>query len=173
MGFETWTVWSHSIAHGIYLGTSWTERRTKPISASLLITMSQKSSPKSVFNMTEGSTMASKIASVPPMPSLTSHPPHIHQQSAGPVISRQGGSPTPPPIIVPIPSGTSSSSQSPETPSPPAYGQQEYSCPNCNQVYKKIGHLNRHALTHAGKRFPCEVEGCDKTFSRMDNMRTQ
>ena len=32
-----------------------------------------------------------------------------------------------------------------------------FKCPQCPQVYRKIGHLNRHALTHQGTRFSCQV----------------
>lgn len=48
----------------------------------------------------------------------------------------------------------------------------QFKCPHCPQVYRKIGHLNRHALTHQGTRFSCQIVGCRKTFSRLDNMRT-
>ncbi|KAG8813928.1 hypothetical protein FRC17_001376 [Serendipita sp. 399] len=47
-----------------------------------------------------------------------------------------------------------------------------FPCPFCPAVFRKVGHLNRHTLKHTGTRFACEVAGCEKTFSRLDNMRT-
>ncbi|KAG8802029.1 hypothetical protein FRC16_010555 [Serendipita sp. 398] len=48
-----------------------------------------------------------------------------------------------------------------------------FPCPFCPAVFRKVGHLNRHTLKHTGTRFACEIPGCEKTFSRLDNMRTQ
>ncbi|KAG8758959.1 hypothetical protein FRC14_007009 [Serendipita sp. 396] len=47
-----------------------------------------------------------------------------------------------------------------------------FPCPFCPAVFRKVGHLNRHTLKHTGTRFACEIPGCEKTFSRLDNMRT-
>lgn len=121
---------------------------------------------------------------VAPMPSLMSHPPlqqikpqtHlVHHGSPGmprrsstqgqlPASLRYSTSRTP------SPSSSRGSSPGPSSHSSP---QQDFPCQFCQQVYKKVGHLNRHVLTHSGVRFRCEVETCDKTFSRLDNMRTQ
>jgi hypothetical protein len=110
----------------------------------------------------------------PPMPSLTSHPPLIQQRKPvpGPPLKYfpQNGLLTQ--SVVESPSSPSPQLEA-GTPSPPSPPPQEYPCPFCDQVYKKVGHLNRHTLTHAGRRFGCEAPGCDKTFTRLDNMRTQ
>jgi len=116
---------------------------------------------------------------VAPMPSLTSHPPvQRTKQQTNLVHHASHGIPRQSPPLLPTwhQSRTPSPSSSPGSSPGPSRLQQlqdYYPCPYCPQVYKKVGHLNRHVLIHTGKRFRCEVENCDKTFSRLDNMRTQ
>jgi hypothetical protein len=110
----------------------------------------------------------------PPMPSLTSHPPLIQQRMPvpGPLLKDFHQNVYPAQLWVVLPSSPRQPSEAGAF-SPPSTPPQEYPCPFCDQVYKKVGHLNRHTLTHAGRRFGCEAPGCDKTFTRLDNMRTQ
>lgn len=109
----------------------------------------------------------------PPPPWLTSN---AHNTNAHPIISSRTPSPNSSPGSSPTPSHSSplpygASSAGGSTTGPNGL-QQDFPCPFCHQVYKKVGHLNRHVLTHSGTRFACEFKGCDKTFSRLDNMRT-
>lgn len=112
-----------------------------------------------------------------PMPSLASHPPLRLQRK--PVVGTilRGISANPPLLTPPLPGGNSSSSSSlphlNATLSEPLQEEAAFPCPYCPASFKKVGHLNRHTLKHAGTRFKCEIPGCDKTFSRQDNMRTQ
>jgi Zinc finger, C2H2 type len=115
-----------------------------------------------------------------PMPSLTSHPPLRLQRKPvpGTILKELPG--TSSPISHPLPPRTPSQADSPayDAESPPLIQENSTEenlipCPFCPAVFKKVGHLNRHTLKHAGTRFPCDVAGCDKTFSRLDNMRTQ
>jgi hypothetical protein len=121
---------------------------------------------------------------VAPMPSLMSHPPRqqikpqthlIHHGSPG--MPRRLSTPGQLPLSLPYSTSRtpSPSSSRGSSPGPTSYSspQQDFPCQYCQQVYKKVGHLNRHILTHSGIRFRCEVESCDKTFTRLDNMRTQ
>jgi uncharacterized Zn-finger protein len=116
-----------------------------------------------------------------PMPSLTSHPPLRLQRKPVPGTRLKQLPGTSSPISHPLPPRTPSQEGSPaydaESPPPTQENSTEekslISCPFCPAVFKKVGHLNRHTLKHAGTRFPCDVAGCDKTFSRLDNMRTQ
>jgi hypothetical protein len=110
----------------------------------------------------------------PPMPSLTTHPPLRLQRKpvAGTTLPEiRANADTPPEIMME------------DSPSPPAHQptssreptpeEQSFPCPYCPAIFKKVGHLNRHAFKHTGTRFACEIPGCGKTFSRLDNMRTQ
>jgi len=130
--------------------------------------------------MAKGPAITTGSLAPTPMPSLTSHPPLRLQRKPvpGTILKRL------PRILSPHPasfhpvtaSQTGPPSYNAESPPParknPA-GVNSNSCPFCPAVFKKVSHLNRHVLKHTGTRFPCEVPGCDKTFSRLDNMRTQ
>jgi len=128
--------------------------------------------------MSRSSTYSISGSAVAPMPSLMSHPPlqRIKPQTRlvyhGPYGVPQGLRQPPSSrrqSRTPSPSSSSGYSSGPSQPAQ----LQEFPCPYCHQVYKKVGYLNRHLLTHSGKRFRCEVRNCDKTFSRIDNMHAQ
>jgi hypothetical protein len=114
---------------------------------------------------------------VAPMPSLMSHPPllqintqtHLVHRSSFSMRRRASLLPPSWQHRTPSPSASSGSSASASQSSK----LMEFPCSYCNQVYKRVGYLNRHILTHSGTRFRCKVEGCGKTFSRRDNMGTQ
>ncbi|CAG7849249.1 SubName: Full=Uncharacterized protein {ECO:0000313/EMBL:CCA67970.1} [Serendipita indica DSM 11827] len=110
--------------------------------------------------------------SVPiPLPSLTSHPPLRLQRKlvVGTKLRDIEGST--PLILSPISPTTTDEAMASGSPEPSA-DEPTFPCPFCSSVFKKVGHLNRHTLKHTGTRFQCEYPGCDKTFSRLDNMRT-
>lgn len=115
-----------------------------------------------------------------PLPTLMSHPPLRLQRKPipGTILKKLPGAS--PPLPTPLPS-ISPSQEPPPLHEPPQSSNREETaveeallpCPFCPAMFKKVGHLNRHTLKHTGTRFHCEVKGCDKTFSRLDNMRTQ
>ncbi|PVI04785.1 hypothetical protein DM02DRAFT_473743, partial [Periconia macrospinosa] len=44
--------------------------------------------------------------------------------------------------------------------------------PNCSKTFKRIEHMKRHFLTHAGERpFRCILCKGDKRFGRKDNYK--
>lgn len=115
-----------------------------------------------------------------PMPSLSSHPPLRLQRKPvpGSTLKRLQGSASP--FRTQLPPITPTLEEFPvHRPTSPVLMQENSGeevllpCPFCPAMFKKVGHLNRHTLKHAGTRFSCEVSACNKTFSRLDNMRTQ
>jgi uncharacterized Zn-finger protein len=144
--------------------------------------MSQNSSPYVSDAELKSSTRQSPSVTaggVPsaPMPSLFSHPPLRLQRKpvVGTILKDITGKV---PLLTPPPPASSSSPSSSlphlnDTLSEPIYEEATFPCPYCAASFKKVGHLNRHKLKHTGTRFHCKIPGCDKTFSRQDNMRTQ
>lgn len=53
-------------------------------------------------------------------------------------------------------------------------GIRPFTCDQCQKSYKKLYHLNRHKKTHSVEQtvFRCSSEGCDKTFSRKESLRS-
>lgn len=123
------------------------------------------------------SATASAIPPIP-MPSLMSHPPLRLQRKPIPGTILKGLPGPSPPLPTPLPPISSPHDPSSLRASPQPFAPEEppeeamIPCPFCPAVFKKVGHLNRHTLKHTGTRFACQVPGCDKTFSRLDNMRT-
>jgi len=53
---------------------------------------------------------------------------------------------------------------------------EELVCDECNWKPRGVrenlrGYLRKHKNTHKGLRLPCDVVGCTKTFSRLDNLK--
>lgn len=47
-----------------------------------------------------------------------------------------------------------------------------FSCQYCSNFYSKNANLNRHILTvHIKQQIPCQVEGCNKIFSRHERYK--
>ncbi|PVG04183.1 hypothetical protein CPB86DRAFT_792908 [Serendipita vermifera] len=108
----------------------------------------------------------------PPMPSLTTHPPLRLQRKpvAGTTLPEiRANADSPPEMMM---EDTPSPPHQPTSSREPTPEEQSFPCPYCPAIFKKVGHLNRHAFKHSGTRFACEIPGCGKTFSRLDNMRT-
>jgi len=46
----------------------------------------------------------------------------------------------------------------------------QFPCPQCNQVFSRLEHLQRHSRLHTGERpYACQEPNCIKAFSRYDN----
>ncbi|RHY65803.1 hypothetical protein DYB26_005004 [Aphanomyces astaci] len=43
-------------------------------------------------------------------------------------------------------------------------------CMECGSVFTKPSHLRQHELSHQGKSFMCDVEGCEKMYTRKDHL---
>jgi uncharacterized Zn-finger protein len=132
-----------------------------------------KASPRQLPSLNPGGVSSTSA----PMPSLFSHPPLRLQRKpvvgtilkgiTGKVVSLD------PPLPASRSSPPSSLPHLDTTLSEPISKDATFSCPYCTASFKKVGHLNRHTLKHTGTRFHCEIPGCDKSFTRQDNMRTQ
>ncbi len=67
---------------------------------------------------------------------------------------------------------TSPTPQPQQTPHDP----NELVCDQCNWKPRGVtenlkGYLRKHKNTHKGLRYPCDIEGCTKTFGRPDNLK--
>jgi hypothetical protein len=55
-------------------------------------------------------------------------------------------------------------------------GKKMFTCmnPGCGKTYGSRGHLNRHRRVHKTTTwYTCPIDGCDKTFARIDNMKVR
>jgi uncharacterized Zn-finger protein len=131
-----------------------------------------KASPRQLPSLNPGGVSSTSA----PMPSLFSHPPLRLQRKpvVGTILKGITGNAAL--LTPPLPARRSSPTSLPHlnaTLSEPISKEATFPCPYCTASFKKLGHLNRHTLKHTGTRFHCEISGCDKSFTRQDNMRTQ
>ncbi|KAJ3365639.1 hypothetical protein GGF32_008772 [Allomyces javanicus] len=60
----------------------------------------------------------------------------------------------------------------PTTVTTAANGTRRYLCPVCSKGFSRPSSLQTHLFTHTGEKpFPCPVDGCEKRFSVLSNLR--